>query len=94
MKHFTRIWQLNSFLESSPGLSAQSERFLRLHLRTLFLDFCKENDKSIWVPIVLDPENRTNSQVAQLIVLLYAPVKEQGEYYFTFYLNQKDPSDN
>jgi len=75
---------LNSFLESSPGLSAQSERFLRLHLRTLFLDFCKENDKSIWVPIVLDPENRTNSQVAQLIVLLYAPVKEQGHINWDF----------
>ena len=65
-------------MEAPSEESGQMHRFLRLHLRSLFLDFCAESDQSMWVSIVFDPANRSESQVAQLLILLYAPILQGG----------------
>lgn len=50
------------------------EKLLRLFLRSLFLDYCSPADRSQWVGIVFDvPELQTLTDVAKLLLLLYAP---------------------
>lgn len=55
------------------------ERSLRLHLRSLFLDFCSYSDRSVWLSIVFDgPEISSHPHLAKLLLLLYAPLDPRG----------------
>jgi len=92
----SRMYNLHSLVERHLGdpnqESWEMHRFIRLHLRSLFLDFCAESDRSIWVSIVFDPAERSHSQVAQLLILLYAPIQQGGKIDWTFVDGEYDPS--
>jgi len=80
--HNSQMYNLHSLVErylNAPSEeSGEMHRFLRIHLRSLFLDFCAESDRSIWVSIFFDSAERSDLQVVQLLILLYAPIQQGG----------------
>ena len=63
-----------------PTTNRNLQLLFRLDIRALFLDFCSECDRSMWIAIVFDPENRTTTELATLLMLLYAPTELQGRH--------------
>lgn len=52
-ENLSQMYNLHSlverYLNAPTEESGEMHRFLRIHLRSLFLDFCAESDRSIWV---------------------------------------------
>ena len=56
---------------------AQNERFLRNHMRLLFLDRCQEDeDRALWIAVMCN--RSTASEVGRALLLLYAPTNKTG----------------
>nr|CAH0101723.1 unnamed protein product [Daphnia galeata] len=78
--HWNNIGSLLSeYLKNPVSTNANVERTLRLHIRSLFLDFCAYPDRSIWIEIIFNcSELSQHLELAKLLVLLYTPIRTGG----------------